>query len=85
MNFRDIILYIPFDMAIVVYLSFWVAGIFLLWLFEITRSTSYEGPRIDQECIWHCKICGYTYFNYHKEDLTICPVCNSYNKKKKRD
>jgi hypothetical protein len=35
----------------------------------------------DIEYIWKCSVCFNTYLDSRHEDISVCPLCGSYNKK----
>ena len=38
-------------------------------------------PAGDEDYILKCSVCFYSYIDSRREDISVCPVCGSYNKK----
>jgi len=57
-----------------------VIVILILWIVSNYRKRiTREGKEIDY--IWKCSVCLNTYIDSKHEDMSVCPVCASYNKK----
>ena len=57
-----------------------VVVILIAWIISGYRSTKRLLPK-DIDFIWKCSICLNTYVDSKKEDISICPLCGSYNKR----
>ncbi|MDD5495631.1 MAG: hypothetical protein PHP46_00850 [Candidatus Omnitrophica bacterium] len=66
--------------AIFIYVLFSVIITLLIWIIY-----GYKGIRTvaakDIEFIWKCPVCYNTYIDSKHEDISVCPLCGSYNKK----
>lgn len=65
---------------ILVYILFSVIIILISWLFFSYKKS--RRPLVkDVDYIWKCSVCLNTYIDSRHEDISICPMCGSYNKK----
>jgi rubredoxin len=67
---------------IFIYILFSVIVIFIIWV--ILGYKRFKGITPDQKHIenaWKCSICFYTYIDSLHDDISICPLCGSYNKR----
>jgi hypothetical protein len=75
---------LEFSTLIFFYILFSVIGIFIIWAFfgykGIKRPQSKE---IDH--IWKCKVCLNDYIDSKNDNISVCPLCGSYNKKERGD
>ena len=54
--------------------------ILILWIVSNYRNRiTAEDKEVDY--IWKCSVCLNTYVDSKHEDMSVCPVCESYNKK----
>lgn len=54
--------------------------IIIVWLVYSFRSHKrFSAKEIDY--IWKCSVCSSTYVASKYEDISVCPLCGSYNKK----
>lgn len=73
---------IKLDLATLIffYILFSVIGILVIWVFF-----GYKGikrpPAKEMDYIWKCSVCLNDYIDSKHEDISICPLCGSYNKK----
>ena len=62
------------------YTIFSVIIILIIWI-----ASGYSGmrrvPPKDIDCIWKCSVCFNDYVDSKHEDISVCPLCGSYNKK----
>lgn len=35
----------------------------------------------DMDCVWKCSVCFHSYIDSKHDEISICPLCGSYNKK----
>ena len=35
----------------------------------------------DVDLVWKCSVCSHVYVASKLEDMSVCPLCNSYNKR----
>lgn len=54
--------------------------ILVVWIISGYRSTKRLMPK-DIDCIWKCSVCLNTYVDSKHEDISVCPLCGSYNKR----
>lgn len=53
-------------------------GAFFIWLY--TEAVSQRTHRtLEQQHLWRCVFCAYTYLDEAAETLSQCPRCGSYN------
>jgi hypothetical protein len=65
-----------------VYILFSVIAIFIVWAvlgYRKFREVTPDSKRI--EGAWKCSICFYTYIDSLHDDISVCPMCGSYNKR----
>ena len=65
------------------YILFSVIGIFIIWTilgYKGIRGVS-GNKKNNIEQIWKCSICLHTYIDSLHEDISVCPLCGSYNKR----
>ncbi len=53
----------------------------LLWIFSRPRGPRLKLGRGEDAYIWKCGICLHDYIDSSGEEISVCPVCGSYNKK----
>ena len=54
----------------------------LLWIISNYRQRK-ALPDKEIDAIWKCSVCFNTYVDSKHDDISVCPVCGSYNKKEK--
>ncbi len=63
------------------YILFSVIGIFIIWcILGYRRIHGVSGNMKTTGHIWKCSICLHTYIDSLHDDISICPLCGSYNK-----
>jgi hypothetical protein len=65
------------------YILFSVIGIFIIWVilgYKRIRGAA-GGDVKTAEHAWKCSICLHAYIDSLHEDISICPLCGSYNKR----
>ena len=70
---------INFYLAIALYLVLIVGAVLLAWLLGVKEKD--KDLSVDARFIWFCTVCSYTYIDTKGNPLSICPRCNSYNRK----
>jgi len=64
------------------YILFSVIAIFAVWaVLGYKRMRSGSGPGNDTEFIWKCSVCFHNYVDSLHDDISVCPLCGSYNKR----
>lgn len=64
------------------YILFSVISIFIIWfILGYKRMRGISGPDKGQEQIWKCSICFHDYIDSLHDDISVCPLCGSYNKR----
>ncbi|OGW94225.1 MAG: hypothetical protein A3G36_04500 [Omnitrophica bacterium RIFCSPLOWO2_12_FULL_45_13] len=64
------------------YILFSVIGIFIIWTILGYKSMrGILGNEKSTEQIWKCSICFHTYIDSLHDDISVCPLCGSYNKR----
>ncbi len=64
-----------------IYIVFSVITIFVIW--TILGYRRFKDITPDQKHItnaWKCSICFHTYIDSLHDDISVCPLCGSYNK-----
>ncbi|MFH1406709.1 MAG: hypothetical protein ABIH01_01700 [Candidatus Omnitrophota bacterium] len=67
--------------AVAVYLILWLLGFVIAWVLLEKKPVLPNYP-VDARYIWHCHICTNTYVDSISEDISVCPMCKSYNNRK---
>jgi Zn finger protein HypA/HybF involved in hydrogenase expression len=62
------------------YILFSVIVILFVWIIANYRERKEVALR-DIDNIWKCSVCSNDYVDSKHEDISICPLCGSYNKK----
>src|SRR3990167_5420458 len=76
------IIMIKLDIATLVFFYILFSAIFILigWL-----SFSYRGAKRhsikERDYLWKCSVCFHIYVDSRHEEISRCPLCDSYNKK----
>jgi hypothetical protein len=71
---------LDFSTFIFLYVLFSVVGILILWV--VLGYKRIKRPKaIEPDYIWKCTVCFNDYIDSRHEDLSVCPVCGSYNKR----
>ena len=64
------------------YILFSVIAIFAVWaVLGYKRMRSGSGLGNDTELIWKCSVCFHNYVDSLHDDISVCPLCGSYNKR----
>ena len=66
------------------YILFSVIGILIIWAIVVYKNTRLRAPPGSQkniEHVWKCTICFHTYIDSLHDDISVCPLCGSYNKR----
>jgi len=66
--------------AVAVYLVLWIFGFLAAWAI-LERKGKLKGYATDARYVWHCRICTHTYIDSISEEISRCPLCNSYNER----
>ncbi len=62
------------------YILFSAMSILTLWAFKgYRRSWKRKGGETDY--IWKCSVCLHDYIDSRHDDISVCPLCGSYNKR----
>ena len=60
-----------------------VIVILIMWVISGYRSTRRLLPK-DIDYIRKCSVCFNTYVDSKNEDISICPLCHSYNRREEK-
>ncbi len=61
---------------------FSVVAILTVWtVLGYRRMKSASGSVNNVEFIWKCSICFHDYIDSLHDDISVCPLCGSYNKR----
>lgn len=63
------------------YILISVVIILIIWVASGYKRTARREPRGNSEHVWKCSVCFHDYIDSKHEDISICPLCGSYNKK----
>lgn len=66
------------------YMLFSLVAIFILWVLLGRRHAGDVRPK-EIEYIWKCQVCFNNYIDSRHSDISVCPVCCSYNKREKTE
>ncbi len=72
------------SVAIFLYLFFTAIVLLVLWCF-FDLGTKLKTFSSDEEYIWHCAICAFTYVDSTRDDISKCPRCASFNQRVKNE
>lgn len=62
------------------YILFSVIVILIGWIFFSRKD--YKGSAGgDADCIWKCSVCFNDYIDSKRDNISVCPLCGSYNKR----
>jgi predicted Zn-ribbon and HTH transcriptional regulator len=73
-------IYIDFSWAVALYIIFILFTLISLWVFA--KKEKAKGLTLDPRYIWFCSVCTYNYINTKEDEISVCPRCGSYNKRK---
>jgi hypothetical protein len=62
------------------YTLFSVIIILFIWIISNSRDRKKVVLR-DIDNIWKCSVCSNDYIDSKHEDISVCPLCGSYNKR----
>lgn len=62
------------------YILFSAVILLVIWAIYGYKNIRSVSPK-DIEYIWKCSVCFNTYIDSKREDISVCPLCGSYNKK----
>lgn len=62
------------------YVLFSVIFILIGWIISAYKKVRWV-QRKDVEYIWKCDVCLNIYIDSRHEEISVCPLCGSYNKK----
>ena len=64
------------------YILFSVVAILVVWaVLGYRRMRGVSGSVNNAEFIWKCSICFHDYIDSLHDDISVCPLCGSYNKR----
>ncbi len=72
---------IELSLAVALYLIFSVIGIFILWFF-LEKNKNFKRTNPEEKFVWQCSICTFFYVDSRNDEISVCPRCGSYNKRK---
>ena len=65
------------------YTIFSVIIILVIWIVFGYKGMRRVAPK-DVDYIWKCSVCYNTYIDSKHEDISVCPLCGSYNKREQK-
>ena len=65
-------------LAIAVFLSFFLAVVFVLWIFYNFHRGKEKTTTGNAEQVRQCPYCTHVFVNYEQGDVIMCPRCKSY-------
>lgn len=68
--------------VIFLYMLFSVIIILVIWIVSGYRLAKRVFPK-DVDYIWKCSVCFNAYVDSSHDDISICTLCGSYNKREK--
>lgn len=57
-----------------------LVALMALWLFS-SRGKKLKINGREETSVWKCGICLHDYIDSTSEDMSVCPMCGSYNKR----
>jgi len=66
--------------AIFLYALFSVIILLIIWIISGYRRAKRVLPK-EVEYIWKCSACFHTYVDSKHDDISVCTLCGSYNKR----
>jgi Zn finger protein HypA/HybF involved in hydrogenase expression len=70
---------LDFALAVGLFSALALNAVLLAWVF-VKKGRAKE-LALDPKYTWFCSVCTHTYINTKEEAITVCPRCQSYNKK----
>ncbi len=73
---------IKLDISTLVFFYILLSAIIILviWLIGGYKGTKRFSAK-DVDYIWKCSVCSHVYVASKHEDMSVCPLCGSYNKR----
>jgi len=71
---------IDFAVATALYVTFFAVGILFLWVYM--DRNKFKKYTSDDVYMWQCSICLYHYVDSIHKEISMCPMCGSYNNRK---
>jgi hypothetical protein len=75
------VFHLNFSLTIALFLGIPLLTYMFLWLFQ-TRKEMWS-TKFRKEFIWECEICLNVYSTAEDEEISKCPFCGSYNKRRR--
>lgn len=57
--------------------------ILIIWIISNYKEGKRVSPK-DIDHIWKCSVCFNDYVDSKREEISVCPLCGSYNKKEEK-
>jgi rRNA maturation endonuclease Nob1 len=57
-----------------------VIVLLIIWIISSYKGRKWIGTK-EADYIWRCSVCFNNYVDSKHEDISVCPLCGSYNKK----
>ena len=72
---------VDFAAAIALYITVFTFIVLVLWVyFDRNRFKRYTS---DQVYMWQCSVCMYPYVDSMHKEISVCPMCGSYNERER--
>jgi len=71
---------IDFAFATALYVTFFAVGVLFIWVY-LDRN-KFKKYTSDDAYMWQCSVCMYTYVDSVHKDISACPMCASFNRRK---
>lgn len=62
------------------YILFSVIIILVIWVLFVYKRTGAPGSK-EVDYAWRCSVCSHSYIDSRSDEMSVCPLCGSYNKK----
>ena len=62
------------------YTFFSVIIILIIWVFFGYKGSGRPTGK-DMDYTWKCSVCSHAYIDSKHDEISVCPLCGSYNKK----
>lgn len=70
---------VDFSLGIALFFVIFIGSALIIWF--LSKKEKDKDLSLDPKFIWFCSVCTYTYINTKEDVISVCPRCNSYNKK----
>ena len=73
---------IRLDLALAIALYITLSAVIVLFVWVYLDRNKFKRYTSDDVYMWQCSICMYPYVDSVHKEISVCPMCGSYNKRK---